>query len=183
MELEQVALEMKRLETERIDINSELEQRNREWAELNNCIEDLKVQSERLKKQRELLHADREEILSQIEDLKKLRDLKVASDSIVVAELQKSDSKPSQQKTSAKRILQQQTPIQKAEDSHKETDITDVCSGLNSPSMGDMDGASMQNSAHYSWIKHCTELIFKRSPDKTPVKYEERCLSSDHENA
>ncbi|KAG6701134.1 hypothetical protein I3842_08G150000 [Carya illinoinensis] len=181
-ELEQVALEMKRLETERIDINFEREQRNSEWAELNNCIEDLKVQSERLKKQRELLHADREEILSQIEDLKKLQDLKVASDSVVVAELQKSDSNPSQRKTSTKRILQPQTLLQKA-DSHKETDITNISSVLDSPSKGDIDGASMQNSARNSWIKRCTELIFKRSPDKTPVKYEERSVTSDHENA
>ncbi|KAF5454281.1 hypothetical protein F2P56_023958 [Juglans regia] len=180
-ELEQVSLEMKRLETERIDINFEREQRNREWEELNNCIEDLKVQREKLKEQRELLHADRGEILSQIEDLKKLRDLNVASDSVIVAELQNSDPERSQRKVSAKRILKQQALVQNAVDSHKEIDVTDISNGLNSPSMGDMNGASAHNSARFSWIKRCTELIFKHSPDKTPMKSEER--PPDHENA
>jgi mevalonate pyrophosphate decarboxylase len=47
-ELEQVALEMKRLKTERMYINLEREQRNKEWAKLNNCIEVLKVQREKI---------------------------------------------------------------------------------------------------------------------------------------
>ncbi|KAJ7944568.1 Protein CROWDED NUCLEI 4 [Quillaja saponaria] len=41
-ELEQAALEMQRLHAERIEINLDRERRNREWAELNNCIEELK---------------------------------------------------------------------------------------------------------------------------------------------
>ncbi|KAF3970938.1 hypothetical protein CMV_005409 [Castanea mollissima] len=180
-ELEQVALEMKRLNAERLEINLEREQRNREWAELNNCIEDLKVQREKLKKQRELLHADREEILAQIEDLKKLQDLKFASDSI--AEMQKFDSELGQRKVSAKRILKQKRFIPNAEDSQKVVDITDVSNRLNSPSMHNLDSASPHSSARFSWIKRCTELIFKHSPDKTPMKYGERSLLSDPEIA
>lgn len=179
-ELEQVALEMKRLNAERLEINLEREQRNREWAELNNCIEDLKVQREKLKNQRELLHADREEILAQIEDLKKLQDLKFASDSI--AEMQKFDSELGQRKVSAKRILKQKRFIPNAEDSQRVVDVTDA-NRLNSPSMHNLDSASPHSSARFSWIKRCTELIFKHSPDKTPMKYEERSLLSDPENA
>ncbi|GMY11981.1 protein CROWDED NUCLEI 4 [Fagus crenata] len=179
-ELEQVALEMKRLDAERMEINLEREQRNKEWAELNNCIEDLKVQREKLKKQRELLHADREEIVAQIEDLKKLQDLKVASDS--VAEMQKLESEPSRRKFSAKRFLKQKSFVPNTEDSQKVIDVTDISNSLNSPSMHNLDGSSTHSSARFSWIKRCTELIFKHSPEKTPMKYEERSMLSDPEN-
>jgi hypothetical protein len=178
-ELEQVALEMKRLETERMEINLEREERNKEWAELNNCIEVLKVQREKLKKQRELLHADREEILARIEDLKKLQDLNVASDIVADAELQNSEPR---RKISAKRILKQQTLIQNTNDSRKEI-VTDIDNGFNSPSKHNLDGASTHSSTPFSWIKRCRELIFKHSPDKASMKYEERSLVPDHENA
>ncbi|MCD7471057.1 hypothetical protein HAX54_011337 [Datura stramonium] len=59
------------------------ERRDKEWAELNNAIEELKVQRLKLEKQRELLHADREEIVAQIEQLKKLEDVKIIPDRIV----------------------------------------------------------------------------------------------------
>lgn len=182
-ELEQVALEMKRLETERMEINLEREQRNREWAELNNCIEELKVQREKLKEQRELLHADREEILFQIEELKKLQDVNAASDSVAYTELLKSDTLRSHRKLSAKRSKKQPTVTQNAGDSIIEIDVNNIGNGLNSPSMCDMDGTSSLNSARFSWIKRCTELIFKHSPDKSPMKYAERSSSSDRENA
>lgn len=178
-ELEQVASEMNRLETERKEINLEREQRNKEWAELNNCIEDLKVQREKLKKQRELLHADREEILAQIEDLKKLQELNVASDIIADAELQNYEPR---RKISAKRIMKQQTLIQNAGDSLKEI-VADIDNGFNSPSKHNLDGASTHSSTPFSWIKRCSELIFKHSPDKASMKYEKRSLVSDHENA
>ncbi|KAL6981013.1 hypothetical protein U1Q18_022647 [Sarracenia purpurea var. burkii] len=77
-EMEQINLEMQKLDAERREINLDQEQRDNEWAELNNSIEELTVQRQKLEKQRELLHAAREEILGQIEQMKKLEDLKIA---------------------------------------------------------------------------------------------------------
>ena len=73
---------MRRLETERAEISLDREQRKKEWAELNKCIEELKVQRDKLQNQRELLHADRIEIHAQTGELKKLKDLKIVFDDI-----------------------------------------------------------------------------------------------------
>ncbi|KAI3516777.1 hypothetical protein L1887_15800 [Cichorium endivia] len=75
-EAEQFNLEMKRLENERKQIILDHERRDKEWAELNDSIQQLKDQRVKLEKQRELLHGDREEILEKIEELKKLEDVK-----------------------------------------------------------------------------------------------------------
>ncbi|CAA3011415.1 Hypothetical predicted protein [Olea europaea subsp. europaea] len=50
-ELEYVNSEMRRLDAERREINLDCEKRNQEWVELNNSIEELKVQREKLEKQ------------------------------------------------------------------------------------------------------------------------------------
>ncbi|RZC30830.1 Protein CROWDED NUCLEI 4 [Glycine soja] len=81
-ESQQVSFEMRRLETERAEISLDREQRKKEWAELNKCIEELKVQRDKLQNQRELLHADRIEIHAQTGELKKLKDLKIVFDDI-----------------------------------------------------------------------------------------------------
>lgn len=85
-EREQLTLDMKRLEVERVQISLDRERRDKEWAELNNLIEELKVQRQKLKKHRELLHADRGEIYAEIEHLKKLEKSKIPSGEIVVHE-------------------------------------------------------------------------------------------------
>ncbi|GAB2232049.1 hypothetical protein Droror1_Dr00011070 [Drosera rotundifolia] len=85
-EREQLTLDMKRLEVERVQISLDRERRDKEWAELNNLIEELKVQRQKLKKHRELLHADRGEIYAEIEHLKKLENSKIPSGEIVVHE-------------------------------------------------------------------------------------------------
>ncbi|KAE8675638.1 Protein CROWDED NUCLEI 4 [Hibiscus syriacus] len=87
-ELEQATLEMKRLDAERMEIKLDCDRREREWAELNKSIEELKVQRHKLKQQRELLHADRNEIHAEIEELKRLGDLKAAVDNMMVAQMQ-----------------------------------------------------------------------------------------------
>lgn len=113
-EMEQVKLEMQKLDNERREINLGREGRDKEWAELNISIEELKMQREKLEKQRESLHAEKAEILSQIEQLKKLEDLKAVPDRINASEIQELDFKYGRQKVSARRILQQNTAVQDA---------------------------------------------------------------------
>ncbi|XP_062005257.1 protein CROWDED NUCLEI 4 [Rosa rugosa] len=171
-EMEEVSLERKRLETERVEINVDRERRNQEWAELNNSIEELKIQREKLKKQRELLHADSEEIHRQIEHLKELESLKAALD----AEMQRSDSVPSNPETST-RYLKQATSIQEGDPNSQ--DKVNVADSSN-PSMLKAV-LSPPSSARFTWLKRCTELVFKQSPEKQQLKYEESPVISRKE--
>ncbi|XP_047312059.1 protein CROWDED NUCLEI 4-like [Impatiens glandulifera] len=76
VETEQVKSEMEKLAAERFEISLDREQREKEWIELNNTIEELNLQRHKLEKQRKLLHTDREQILAEIEQMKKLDDSK-----------------------------------------------------------------------------------------------------------
>ncbi|KAL9229451.1 hypothetical protein vseg_004915 [Gypsophila vaccaria] len=96
-EQEQVAVELKKFEKEKLEIKADRKQRDRAWAELQNLIEELQLQRLKLKEQREMLHADREEILCQIKQLKKLEDAKPNSDHIVVSHMQKTSVEASTQ--------------------------------------------------------------------------------------
>ncbi|GKC52683.1 protein crowded nuclei 4, partial [Tanacetum coccineum] len=73
----QVNIEMQRLDEERKAIIMDHEKRDKQWAELNSSIEELKMQQKKLEEQRELLHAEREEILGQTEQLKNVEDAKL----------------------------------------------------------------------------------------------------------
>ncbi|KAK3184999.1 hypothetical protein Dsin_032285 [Dipteronia sinensis] len=175
---------MKRLDVKRMEINLDRQRRNMEWAELNNSIEELKVQRQKLEKQRELLHADREEIQVEIEQLKKLEDLKISMDYMAVSKIQNSRMHYSQQKNSAKRYSNQQAIAPHINsDSPEKLGITDNGNGFKSPLVQQHDGISLSSSAHFSWIKHFTDMIFKHSPEKPSVKYQEKSLTSDHEDA
>ncbi|XVF59202.1 hypothetical protein PTKIN_Ptkin07bG0256500 [Pterospermum kingtungense] len=179
-ELEQATSEMKRLDAERIEIKLDRERRESEWAELNKSIQELKVQRLKLKQQRELLHADRKEIHAEIEELKKLGDLKAAVDNMTVAQMQHSIIERSWQKASERKNLKLQSVMQNASyDSGKNMVVADNGNGFNSP-MSKPASASSPSSARFSWIKRCSELIFK--PDKAQMKPEERYLISDHED-
>ncbi|XP_038881730.1 protein CROWDED NUCLEI 4 isoform X2 [Benincasa hispida] len=175
-DLGEVALETKKLETERMEITLDRERRNKEWTELNNSIEELKVQREKLEKQRELLHADREEIVAEIERLKKFENLKVALDNMAVAEMNQSDLEPAQPISSPGRHLKQRALVRDADlNSQHQIDTQKITNGFDSPSMLKLDGDSPPTS-RFSWIKRCSELIFKQSPErerpftKYPVK-------------
>lgn len=166
-DLEEVALETKKLETERMEINLDRERRNREWAELNNSIEELKIQREKLEKQRELLHADREEIVAEIERLKKFENLKVALDNMAVAEMNQSDLEPSQPKSSPTRHLKQRALLRDADlNSQHQIDTQKITNGFDSSSLLKLDGDSPPTSTRFSWIKRCSELIFKQSLER-----------------
>ncbi|XP_023543211.1 protein CROWDED NUCLEI 4-like [Cucurbita pepo subsp. pepo] len=166
-DLEEVALETKKLETERLEIKLDRERRNKEWAELNTSIEELKVQREKLEKQRELLHADREEILAEIERLKKFENLKVALDNMAVAEMSQSDLEPAQPISSPRRRLKQRGLVRDADlNSQHQTDTQKITNGFESPSTLKLDGDSHPTSTRFSWIKRCSELIFKPSPER-----------------
>ncbi|PPD80868.1 hypothetical protein GOBAR_DD22193 [Gossypium barbadense] len=179
-ELEQATLEMKRLDAERTEIKLDRERREHEWAELNKSIEELKVQRHKLKQQRELLHADRKEIHFDIEELKKLGDLKAALDNMTVAQMQRSIVELSQLKASERNNLKQQAVLQNVESGSDKNKIFAVNgNGFNSP-MAKPD-SSPSGSARFSWIKRCSELIFKHTPDKAQMKPEERPLELDGE--
>ncbi|KAK9670009.1 hypothetical protein RND81_13G170300 [Saponaria officinalis] len=75
-EQERVAVALKKFETEKLEIKVDREQRDRTWAEMQNLIEELQLQRLKLKEQREMLRADREEILCQVKQLKKSKDVK-----------------------------------------------------------------------------------------------------------
>nr|XP_004509046.1 protein CROWDED NUCLEI 4 [Cicer arietinum] len=179
-ELEQVSLEMKRLQTERTEINLDREQRNKEWAELTDCIKELEVQRDKLQKQRELLHADRIEIYSQTEELKKLEDSKVVYDEIAIVEMLKSDMEYNQQKISARKNLKHQALTQDGRlSSCKGMNADSISNGFDTPLVQKSSGVSPRNDARFSWIKRCTELIFRNSPDTQLMKKENLPLVSD----
>lgn len=182
-ELEQVSLEMKRLQTERTEINLDRERRNREWAELTDCIKELEVQRDKLQKQRELLHADRIEIYAQTEELKKLEDLKVVSDDNAITEMLKSDMVSNQQKISARKNLKHQILTQGGHlDSRKEIDADNTGNGFDTPLVQRSSGLSPPSPVRFSWIKRCTELIFRNSSEKPLMKKEDSPLVSDTDN-
>ncbi|KAG2408503.1 Protein CROWDED NUCLEI 4 [Vigna angularis] len=155
-ELEQVSLEMKRLQTERAEINLDRERRNREWAELTKCIEELEVQRDKLQKQRELLHADRVEIFAQTEELKKLEDLKAVSDDNAITEMLKSDMESSQKKISSRKNSKRQTPLTHGGDK--------ISNGFDTPFVEKSSAGSPPSPVRFSWIKRCSELIFRNAP-------------------
>ncbi|RDY03903.1 Protein CROWDED NUCLEI 4, partial [Mucuna pruriens] len=178
-ESEQVSFEMRRLEAERAEISSDREQRNKEWAELNKCIEELKVQGDKLQKQRELLHADRIEIHAQTEELKKLENLKIVSDDIALIELLNSDMESNQQKISMKKSVKQWTL---EHDDHlnspKETDDNKISNGFDTPFVRKSSVVSPPSPVHCSWIKRCTEQVFRRSPEKLLVHDDDKAVVS-----
>eukprot|EP00257_Ricinus_communis_P022105 XP_015581746.1 protein CROWDED NUCLEI 4 [Ricinus communis] len=183
-ELEQAALEMKKLDSERMEINLDRDRRDIEWAVLNKSIEELKGQTQKLEKQRELLHAEREEVCAQIEHLKKLEDLKLMLDNMELAKMQQSNMESSQKKISAIRDLRQESTVKNADKiSYKRVENGNSGDVLDSPSMQKLDVSPSPGSARFSWIKRCTELIFKGSPEKPLLKSEEESLISNHENA
>lgn len=172
-ELEQVSLEMKRLQTERTEINLDRDLRNKEWAELTNCIKELEVQRDKLQKQRELLHADRIDISSQTEELKKLEDSKVVSEDLAIVEMLKSDMEYNQQKISSRRNLKHQTLTQGGRD------VDNISNGFDTPFVQKSSGVS---PARFSWIKRCTELIFRNSPDTPLTEKGNLVVASDTNN-
>ncbi|GAU48021.1 hypothetical protein TSUD_183380 [Trifolium subterraneum] len=175
-ELEQVSLEMKRLQTERTEINLDRELRNKEWAELTDCIKELEVQRSKLQQQRELLHADRIDIYSQTEELKKLEDSKVVSDDLAIVEMLKSDMEYNQQKISSRKSFKHQS-------SCKDVDVDNINNGFDTPFVQKSLGVSPHSAARFSWIKRCKELIFRNSSDTPLMKKENLPLSSNTNNA
>ncbi|KAJ8769349.1 hypothetical protein K2173_002553 [Erythroxylum novogranatense] len=168
-ELEQVALEMKKLGNARMEVNFEREQRDREWSVLNKSIEELKDQTEKLEKQRELLRVEREEVGAQVEYLNKLEDLKLALDNMEVAEMQLSNIEASQRKLLSMKSLKHNTSLN--QDTCLISDER-MCFGSNvgGPDLHLNQKSSVTssfNSARPSWIKRCTNLIFKNSSEKS----------------
>ncbi|KAG2269771.1 hypothetical protein Bca52824_064326 [Brassica carinata] len=81
-ELEHVQVELKRLDTERLNIKLNCKWREKEWAELRDSVEELKIQRKKLERQNHMLRFRREDIRHENEELKNLENLKVALDDI-----------------------------------------------------------------------------------------------------
>ncbi|KAJ8765639.1 hypothetical protein K2173_014761 [Erythroxylum novogranatense] len=182
-ELEQVALEMKKLDNARMEINIDREQRERERAVLNKSIEELKEQTQKLEKQRELLRAEREEVSAQVDYLKKLEDLKLALDNIEVAEIQLSNMETSQRKLFAMKCLKNNTSLSQDINlvSNERVDGISNGGGPDSYLKQKSSVTLPSNSARLSWIKRCTNLIFKNSSEMSTVKGEAKSLMPDLE--
>ncbi|XP_074574486.1 nuclear matrix constituent protein 1b-like [Curcuma longa] len=150
--LEHVALEMQKLNTENREIIQDREQREKEWAEIKSFTEALDVQCQKLQKQRQLLHADREEINQKIQRLKYLEDLQIESENRALSDVQIDKCKTT--------VLEKH---QSCDASHGEITRNGDC-------MKKLASQSTQNISTSPdtkpWIRRCTEVIFKHSFDK-----------------
>lgn len=176
-ETEQVNRELKRLDTERKEINLDRERRDKEWAELNESIEELKLQREKLEKQRELLHLDREGILSQIDELKKLEDLKAIADRIAASEIQEYDLRSNKRRHSAKRFLKQQAELDSGRREHNDG------IGVDSSTHKRSEIASPPFSAPFSWLKRCADSLLDQSQSKKKMRQQNEASIMQSEEA
>ncbi|XP_038997517.1 uncharacterized protein LOC120122451 [Hibiscus syriacus] len=97
---------------------------------------------------------------------------------MTVAQMHRSIVELSQQKASGRRNLKQQAVMQNVESGSDKNEVVALNgNGFNSP-MSKPD--STPSSSRFSWIKCCSDLIFKHTPDKAQMKPEERSLISDH---
>ncbi|XP_057528538.1 protein CROWDED NUCLEI 4 isoform X2 [Amaranthus tricolor] len=149
-EQEHVAIALKKLEAEKLEIKSDREERDKAWAELQNLIEELQMQRFKLKEQRELLHADREKINCQIEQLKRLEDVKIDSDKIIV---------PLTKQMCAETTPEVCVHIPSLEPTQKVTVVEDR-----------QDTGSDSPSSSVSWLKKCASLLFKPLPESVSLK-------------
>lgn len=158
-ELEHVGLELNKLDAERKEINLDRERRDKEWAELNNAIEELKVQRLKLEKQRELLHADRKEILAQIEQLKKLEDVKIIPDRIATPKKLHSGLPSNELEPSAKRFLKYASVLGSGLDGNGNNGVSKGTS-----IMKENGNSSSTLSTPFSWLKRCADTLLDRTP-------------------
>ncbi|KAJ9177412.1 hypothetical protein P3X46_012634 [Hevea brasiliensis] len=97
-----------------------------------------------------------------------------------VAKIQQSNMESSLQKISAIRYLRSHSSVKDTDlVSREREDTTNNGKRLDSPSMQ----KSVVDSARFSWIKRCSELIFKSSPEKPLLKSEEKSLISNNDDA
>ncbi|KAI4302670.1 hypothetical protein MLD38_038390 [Melastoma candidum] len=166
-EFEHIASEMKRLESERMEVNLDRERRSREWADLQQSVEELSLQRQKLEKQRELLHADKEEIQGLIVQLRKLEDARLALDKMAVMEMQQSFAESRQQ------IISEKGRQKRADASNNEAQLDDRgyhgVDGNISFSIPEERATfpSPSSTARFSWIKRCSDLIFRPSYEKS----------------
>ncbi|XP_077233956.1 branched-chain amino acid aminotransferase 5 / branched-chain amino acid transaminase 5 (BCAT5);little nuclei4 [Tasmannia lanceolata] len=185
-ELEHVASEMKRLGHERVQITLDRERREKEWSEIKSSVEELQIQTQKLQKQRELLHTDREEIHIKIQHLKELEDLKIPSESMSLSEMKPLDVSSNRCKVPSQNYFNAQPIVQGMRQDlsiSKETVVGYLGPGC--LSMKASESVSPSTATPLSWIKKCTELFFKHSPENgAEVNCENnaaRKISSTHE--
>ncbi|XP_058006224.1 protein CROWDED NUCLEI 4-like [Hevea brasiliensis] len=101
-------------------------------------------------------------------------------DNMEVAKIQQSNMESSLQKISAIRYLRSHSSVKDTDlVSREREDTANNGKRLDSPSMQ----KPVVDSARFSWIKRCTELIFKSSPEKPLLKSEEKSLISNNDDA
>ncbi|KAK9135258.1 hypothetical protein Syun_014588 [Stephania yunnanensis] len=175
-EQENIVVERKKLDDEKLEISQERERWEEELVELKRFIEELQSHREKLKEQRELLHADRERIDIQIQQLNHLEDLKTASERLDLIETQEENVK-SLKKKPPKKIFKSCTVARDIEfNLHKSKEDSSDCLALRVRSKEAQESFSPPVSTPFSWIKRCTEMIFKLSPDKLSYNHTEKSL-------
>lgn len=167
-QLEHVSSELKRLDNERMEIALDREQRERVWSEIKSSIEVLNIQREKLQKQRELLHADREEIYQKIQHLNRLESLDIESENRALSELHSLQLESS--KFPIKKCINTSVGVLNTDDKHQQK----FCRRGGStpqllpekPTEKASDSASPPLSATVSLVKKYARAIFSRSPEK-----------------
>ncbi|XP_042418260.1 nuclear matrix constituent protein 1b-like [Zingiber officinale] len=152
-QLEHVALEMQKLNTERAEIAQDREQRENDWAEMKKFTEALDGQCQKLQKQRQLLHADREEIDQKIQHLKYLENLHIESENRALSDVVQIDKC--------------KTPVLKKHQSNDASLGEIITNDYCTKKLGSQSTLTTSISPDTkSWIRRCTEVIFKYSFDK-----------------
>lgn len=157
-ELEHLATEVKKFEDEKMAIALDREQREKEWSEIKCSIDVLNLQREKLQKQRELLQADREEIFSQIQHLRKLENQCITSEHKSLNDSAKNG------------VLGDYANLQSAENRNagnreQKNGTSERLSPGNVPHKA-LGSISPPMSMTFSWVRRCAQIILGRSPEK-----------------
>ncbi|KAK9109799.1 hypothetical protein Sjap_017859 [Stephania japonica] len=179
-EHENIVVERKKLDGEKLEISQDRERWEEELVELKRFIEELESHREKLKEQRELLNADRERIDIQIQQLNHLEDLKTASERVDFIEMPVENVKSLRKKPPTKEIFKSRTAAHDIVcNLHESKEDSSDCLASKLRSKEAQEGFSPPVSTPFSWIKRCTEMIFKLSPDKLSYNHTEK----SHRNA
>ncbi|KAF9601499.1 hypothetical protein IFM89_020266 [Coptis chinensis] len=182
---EQFKRDVGSLSSEREDFLSKMEQEHSEWfsriqLERENFVQDIELQKIELenciRKRRDEIES--EKINAQIQQLDQLESLKLASEDFVLSEIEE-DFKFTRQNRPAKRYQDFQA-ISK-DDELKLLTSKDARSGWLGSSLISkkaQDSASPPSSTR-SWLKRCSDIIFKPSPEMSSVNDNERSAATE----
>ncbi|KAG0467835.1 hypothetical protein HPP92_017163 [Vanilla planifolia] len=165
-ELELTKSEHKMLINERAEIARDREQRQMEWSEIKQFIDELNVQRQKLQKQRELLRADREEIDKQAQNLINLEHLHIEMESRTLYDLNADYPILNNGLCSRREGLHIKEAAQNGEDPSPQK--VSVLTGSNPKLSSDNAFVyTSPSSAPMTWLRKCAEVIFKFSAERS----------------